>query len=121
MKDKTTKQKITIAVQRFLEKTGGVKHDLVLLANVIDRLPGSSNLGSQAYEELIENNYLVDLFDLIDKREVAEDENDTEKAEKYDKEIKSIELNHGITKDDSKQLISALSKEIGKTISNKKE
>ncbi|WP_026882764.1 hypothetical protein [Clostridium akagii] len=121
MKDKTTKQKITIAVQRFLEKTGGVKHDLVLLANVIDRLPGSSNLGSQAYEELIENNYLVDLFDLIDKREVAEDENDAEKAEKYDKEIKSIELNHGITKDDSKQLISALSKEIGKTISNKKE
>lgn len=121
MKDKTTKQKITLAVQRFLERTGGVKHDLVLLATIIDKFPGSSNLGSDAYNQLIENNYLVDLVDLIDKRQIAMDENNTEQAEKYDKEIKFIELNHGINKDDSKELISAVSKEIGRTISNKKE
>lgn len=121
MKEKTTKQKITLAVQRFLEKTGGVKQDLVLLATIIDKLPGSSNLGSDAYNQIIDNNYIVDLVDLIDKREIAEDENDIEKAAKYDKEIKTIELEHGINKDDSKELIAAVSKEIGKTISNKED
>jgi len=121
MKEKTTKQKITLAVQRFLEKTGGVKQDLVLLATIIDKLPGSSNLGSDAYNQIIQNNYIVDLIDLIDKREIAEDENDIEKAAKYDKEIKTIELEHGINKDDSKELIAAVSKEIGKTISNKED
>lgn len=119
MKDKTTKQKIILAVQRFLEKTGGVKHDLIILATIIDKLPGSSNLGAQAYQELIENNYIVELLDLIDKREIAMAENDIQKAEEYNKEIKSIESTHGINKDDSKELIAAVSKEIAKTISNK--
>jgi hypothetical protein len=121
MKDKTTKQKIILAVQRFLEKTGGVKHDLIILATIIDKFPGSSNLGAEAYQELIDNNYIVEILDLMDKREVALAENDNKKAEEYNKEIKIIETEHGITKDDSKELISALSKEIAKTISNKED